>query len=270
MVRNSGGNVSVTVNGQGLNANVRVRARLNNTNRFVTVNRANSGANSTRRVFTVRLPANNTASARNYTIQTSRDGGKTWVNTNPVRRVRVVPNTQFVVTYNANRGTGGRPAPQAVSRGGIVNIRRNTFTRNGFVFTGWNTRADGTGTSFTNRQRDVRVDRNMTLHAQWRRVGRPTNVRISTRTRTSMRVNWNRVSGATGYRIEIATNSRFTDARVINVASGTTQSRNITRLRPGTRYHIRVAAIQADRSRARAFNSQSNWSAVRNTTTLRQ
>ena len=32
------------------------------------------------------------------------------------------------------------------------NLTTNTFARDGYVFTGWNTKADGTGTAYTNGQ----------------------------------------------------------------------------------------------------------------------
>ena len=43
----------------------------------------------------------------------------------------------------------------------------NRFSRNGFYFDGWNTRADGLGTAYTNTQL-MNISENITLYAQWR------------------------------------------------------------------------------------------------------
>jgi len=94
----------------------------------------------------------------------------------------VLPANQFVVTFNANGGSGTRPAPHAVARNGTVALRRNTFTRSGFVFAGWNTRADGTGTAFSNQQR-IRVRSNLTLFAQWAIAGTTSDVNDANVTR---------------------------------------------------------------------------------------
>ena len=46
------------------------------------------------------------------------------------------------------------------------NLPKNTFTREGYTFTGWNTAADGTGTSYADEE-PVSFDADTTLYAQW-------------------------------------------------------------------------------------------------------
>jgi uncharacterized repeat protein (TIGR02543 family) len=46
-------------------------------------------------------------------------------------------------------------------------LKTNTFTRTGYTFDGWNTNANGTGTSYTNGQ-NVSLNSDTTLYAQWR------------------------------------------------------------------------------------------------------
>ena len=48
-------------------------------------------------------------------------------------------------------------------------LRNNTFTRVGYTFTGWNTKPDGSGTTYTNGQtiNNELVSGNKTLYAQW-------------------------------------------------------------------------------------------------------
>ena len=45
-------------------------------------------------------------------------------------------------------------------------IAANAFTRSGYTFTGWNTNADGSGTSYTDKQ-SITISQDMTLYAQW-------------------------------------------------------------------------------------------------------
>ncbi|MBQ2447953.1 MAG: InlB B-repeat-containing protein, partial [Bacteroidales bacterium] len=46
----------------------------------------------------------------------------------------------------------------------------NTFTRDGYNFTGWNTNADGSGTSYTDKQ-SITLSQDITLYAQWESAG---------------------------------------------------------------------------------------------------
>ena len=45
----------------------------------------------------------------------------------------------------------------------------NTFTKDGYTFSGWNTSANGTGTTYTNEQEVVNLATSgtVTLYAQW-------------------------------------------------------------------------------------------------------
>ncbi|HUY43737.1 MAG TPA: G1 family glutamic endopeptidase [Acidimicrobiales bacterium] len=67
--------------------------------------------------------------------------------------------------FNANGGSGTM-APQAKKYDTLANLSTNSFTRSGYTFSGWNTAADASGTSFSNGQR-VRFKGSVTLYAQW-------------------------------------------------------------------------------------------------------
>ena len=69
------------------------------------------------------------------------------------------------VTYDANGGTGTMNE-LVVQTGETVNLKANTFTREGFTFNGWNTKADGSGTSVKDEGK-VKVNSNVMLYAQW-------------------------------------------------------------------------------------------------------
>ena len=53
------------------------------------------------------------------------------------------------VMYEGNGNTGGSTDGSPVKYGGTVTIAGNGFTKTGHSFNGWNTSADGTGTSYT-------------------------------------------------------------------------------------------------------------------------
>lgn len=65
------------------------------------------------------------------------------------------------VTYNANGGTGNMNATKTGEP-----VATSTFTRSGYQFTGWNTRADGTGQS-VNAGDIASFTTDTTLYAQW-------------------------------------------------------------------------------------------------------
>ncbi len=73
---------------------------------------------------------------------------------------------QHQVTFNANNGTGTM-SPQTITNNVPTNLSANTFTRANHVFAGWNTAADGSGTSYTDGQQVTNLG-NVTLYAQWK------------------------------------------------------------------------------------------------------
>ena len=70
----------------------------------------------------------------------------------------------IVITYNANGGTGAMEVQSGTVEG--IELSANTFTREGYTFTGWNTAADGTGTPYADKAK-VALTENITLYAQW-------------------------------------------------------------------------------------------------------
>ncbi|MCL2289427.1 MAG: InlB B-repeat-containing protein [Bacteroidetes bacterium] len=71
----------------------------------------------------------------------------------------------YVVTFHANGGTGTME-PQIFTEGVWQNLTENSFTRDGYLFSGWNTNANGTGTPVGNQQYML-VTQNFNLYAQW-------------------------------------------------------------------------------------------------------
>ena len=78
----------------------------------------------------------------------------------------------YTVTFDGNGGTGTM-ADQAMVYGTAAALPANTFVRDGYTFAGWNTAADGSGTSYTDAQQvtdlSTENDATVTLHATWTR-----------------------------------------------------------------------------------------------------
>ena len=69
--------------------------------------------------------------------------------------------------YNANGGTGTAPASKTYyDKGTSVQAKANTYTRTGYTFTGWNTKATGSGTAVAANGWHT-LDANTTFYAQW-------------------------------------------------------------------------------------------------------
>jgi uncharacterized repeat protein (TIGR02543 family) len=77
----------------------------------------------------------------------------------------------YGVTYDANGATGGTVPvdPAAYQQGQTVTVPANTgsLVRTGFTFSGWNTQADGAGTSYAAGATFSMGSANVTLYARW-------------------------------------------------------------------------------------------------------
>jgi len=71
----------------------------------------------------------------------------------------------ITVDFDANGGEGTMPTWTGKPNTSF-DLPKNTFTREGYSFTGWNTKADGTGTSYADGE-TVNFSADTTLYAQW-------------------------------------------------------------------------------------------------------
>ncbi len=69
------------------------------------------------------------------------------------------------LSFDANGGSGTM-SPQGFMKGTASALTANTFTRSYYTFNGWNTKADGTGTSYQDEE-SVSLTEDTTLYAQW-------------------------------------------------------------------------------------------------------
>ena len=75
------------------------------------------------------------------------------------------PIVTVSVKYDANGGTGNMD-DQIVEQNVATKLSSNSFSRNGYSFDGWNTKSDGTGTSYSNEELATIVE-DLTLYAMW-------------------------------------------------------------------------------------------------------
>ena len=77
----------------------------------------------------------------------------------------------YTITYNGNGSTSGSTASSTHTYNVAKNLTANGFARTGYVFTHWNTKADGSGDSYANsasvKNLTATNGATITLYAQW-------------------------------------------------------------------------------------------------------
>ena len=81
----------------------------------------------------------------------------------------------YTVTYDGNGNTGGSTANSSHVYGAMQELTANGYTRTGYSFEGWNTKADGTGTRYNDKELVKNLTSTsggiVTLYAQWSEIG---------------------------------------------------------------------------------------------------
>lgn len=80
----------------------------------------------------------------------------------------------YTIAYNGNNATSGTMSSSSHTYDTAKNLTENSFTRTGYLFNGWNTNANGTGTPYANKAsvKNLTSTNNstITLYAQWRPI----------------------------------------------------------------------------------------------------
>lgn len=74
------------------------------------------------------------------------------------------------IEFKANQGAGKMGATSH-EPGEYVTLAKNVFRMSGHVFSGWNTRADGSGVDYSDERKFFMPRSDLKLHAQWRAAG---------------------------------------------------------------------------------------------------
>ena len=101
------------------------------------------------------------------TTYSPSDPFTTSMQTTNILNLTAMWNRTFTLNFDANEGTGTMPS-QTIT-GNSASINENTFTRDGYDFTGWNTASDGTGTAYASGAVYTvpATGTSQTLYAQW-------------------------------------------------------------------------------------------------------
>ena len=77
----------------------------------------------------------------------------------------------YTIAYNANNGSGTMSNTSATYDANVT-LRNNSFTRTNYAFVGWNTKSDGSGTSYANGAtvKNLATSGTVTLYAQWEKT----------------------------------------------------------------------------------------------------
>ena len=104
------------------------------------------------------LSTSGTTKSANYTV--TAKGTYSIVATDALSQATTLTKNAYQIVYNGNGATSGSTASQIYIDGKARTINNNGFTKTGWTFNGWNTRANGTGIAYTAGQ-SVTINKNL-------------------------------------------------------------------------------------------------------------
>lgn len=79
----------------------------------------------------------------------------------------------YMIVFKGNKNTTGNMDSQTIKYGKSKKLSKNSFARTGYTFKEWNTKADGSGTSYKNQEEVKNLSSKdgdtITLYAQWKK-----------------------------------------------------------------------------------------------------
>jgi uncharacterized repeat protein (TIGR02543 family) len=161
-------------------------------------------------------------------------------------------NSTYIFTYNGNTNTSGNVPIVGFSlyaSGSTVTVLGNSgspvLAKSGFTFAGWNTRANGSGTSYSQGNTLIISD-NTTLYAQW--LSRPTALSSVGGNQTAY-ILFTQSGNVTNYEYSTdngATFLPFNPPQIYSPVEITTLSSDgVTRLSNGITYTLKLKAVNS-------------------------
>ena len=80
--------------------------------------------------------------------------------------------TKYTISYDGNTSTSGSVDSQTKTYGASITLQQNGYTKTGYSFQNWNTKADGTGTTYAAGD-TYSGNASVTLYAQWALITYP-------------------------------------------------------------------------------------------------
>lgn len=116
---------------------------------------------------TVSVARSKSAKSASYSCTINVTGGYGNGSSTASVSVSIPALTAHTYTYDANGGTDAPAASTGLYYGEHKYLTTSVPTREGYTFAGWNTKADGTGTSYASGA-ECTDDANVTFYAQWK------------------------------------------------------------------------------------------------------
>lgn len=158
------------------------------------------------------------------------------------------PIRSVTVSFDANGGSGSMNS-MTVTDATPVQLTKNTFTRKGFTFCGWNTQADGSGTDYADQAyarplaENAAYGQTITLYARWK-INPPKIKKLTPTVPGALKISYSKVAQAGGYEIQYSASKKFKKADTVVVKKGTSGA-EITDFIPGKTYYVRIRSYDS-------------------------
>ena len=168
------------------------------------------------------------------------------------RQVSKLSQKKYKITYKLNKGKNNKKNPKTYTSAKKVVLKKPT--RKGYAFKGWYTNSN-----YTKKITSIKKGskKNYTVYAKWSKVKvkKTTGLKVTNTKGKNLVVKYSKVSGAKGYQITYATNSKFTKSK--KVVNTTKRTKTIKKLKKGKTYYVRVRAYKKDSTGRKVYGKYS-------------
>lgn len=167
-------------------------------------------------------------------------------------QVSKLSQKKYKITYKLNKGKNNKKNPKTYTSAKKVVLKKPT--RKGYAFKGWYTDRKCTK-KITSIKKGSK--KNYTIYAKWSKVKvkKTTGLKVTNTKGKNLVVKYSKVSGAKGYQITYATNSKFTKGK--KVVNTTKRTKTIQKLKKGKTYYVRVRAYKKDSTGRKVYGEYS-------------
>ena len=167
-------------------------------------------------------------------------------------QVSKLSQKKYKITYKLNKGKNNKKNPKTYTSAKKVVLKKPT--RKGYAFKGWYTDRKCTK-KITSIKKGSK--KNYTIYAKWSKVKvkKTTGLKVTNTKGKNLVVKYFKVSGAKGYQITYATNSKFTKGK--KVVNTTKRTKIIQKLKKGKTYYVRVRAYKKDSTGRKVYGKYS-------------